>query len=234
MEGFSYRVRPPAANGEVELFVIDTEMLLSSRQILETAVAADGSGVLLDETDEPKPWTREQARRGPDLVAWLDESLASSTARWKIVIGHHPLWSTAGSKFAQAQALRELILPTLCRRADLYLAGHEHTLELHLDDCSQAAPGTGASPLLQVVSGAGAKQRPHHPEFSAWQQANNPQLETLYAKGMIWGFAYVDLHEDQIEVRLVSTPNDGSGRPVEEFTLVRPRRSGGTRGLESP
>ncbi len=234
MDGFSYRVQPPAGNGAVELFVIDTEMLIFRRQIQETAVAADGSGVLLDEPDAAKPWTLEQAARGPDIAAWLEEALASSTARWKIVMGHHPLWSTAGSKFAQAEVLRELILPTLCRHADLYLAGHEHTLELHRDDCTQATPGEKRAPLLQVVSGAGAKQRPSHPAFSEWQQARNPQLETLYARGMVWGFAHVELHDDRLEVRLVSTPNDGSGRPVEEIVLVEPRRSGNERGAKSP
>jgi 3',5'-cyclic AMP phosphodiesterase CpdA len=226
MDGFSYRAQPPVANGTVELFVIDTEMLLSRVQVPETAVAADGSGALLEELEAPKPWTRQQAAAGADGVAWLEAALASSTARWKIVMGHHPLWSTAGSKFAQAEALRRLILPVLCRHADLYLAGHEHTLELHRDDCSVATPDEGVAPLLQVVSGAGAKQRPHHPAFSAWQQANNPQLETLYAKGMVWGFAHVELLDDQLRVRVVSTPNDGSGQPVEEFTLLQPRRSG--------
>jgi hypothetical protein len=226
MDGFSYRAQPPVANGTVELFVIDTEMLLSRVQVPETAVAADGSGALLEELEAPKPWTRQQAAAGADGVASLEAALASSTARWKIVMGHHPLWSTAGSKFAQAEALRRLILPVLCRHADLYLAGHEHTLELHRDDCSVATPDEGVAPLLQVVSGAGAKQRPHHPAFSAWQQANNPQLETLYAKGMVWGFAHVELLDDQLRVRVVSTPNDGSGQPVEEFTLLQPRRSG--------
>ena len=224
MDGFSYRVRPAAANGAVELFVVDTEMLLSRVTVHETAIAADGRGVLLDELEEPKPWTRAQAARGPDPVAWLDEALATSKAPWKIVVGHHPLWSTAGGKFAQAEALRRLILPSLCRHADLYVAGHEHTLELHRDDCSTAAPGEGLPPLLQIVSGAGAKQRPSHPAFAAWQQARNPQLETLYARGMVWGFVHVELHGDRIDVRVVSTPNDGSGKPVEEFTLQQPRR----------
>jgi hypothetical protein len=234
MDGFSYRVQPPAGKGAVELFVIDTEMLIFPRRIQETAVAEDGSGVLLDELDAAKPWTLEQAARGPDIAAWLEEALASSTARWKIVVGHHPLWSTAGSKFAQAEVLRELILPTLCRHADLYLAGHEHTLELHRDDCSQATPGENRAPLLQIVSGAGAKQRPSHPAFSEWQQARNPQLETLYARGMVWGFAHVELDDDRLKVRLVSTPNDGSGRPVEEIVLAEPRRSGNERGANSP
>src|SRR5690606_41821644 len=75
------------------------------------------------------------------------------------------LWSSAGSKFEQARALRRLILPTLCRYADLYLAGHEHTLEVHTDDCSKATAQSDLEPLPQIVSGAAAKMRPINTAF---------------------------------------------------------------------
>ena len=52
------------------------------------------------------------------MAQWLEAALRESTARWKIVIGHHPIWSSAGSKFQQARMLRRLILPALCRYAD--------------------------------------------------------------------------------------------------------------------
>lgn len=224
MDGYNYRVRPASAGGQVELFVIDTELLLSRSEIRETSMSVDGRGTLLEEVDENGPWVRAQAEREPDIAAWLEQALASSDARWKIVVGHHPLWSSAGSKFAQAAELRRLILPTLCRYADLYLAGHEHTLELHVDDCSGAVPG--ATPLVEVVSGAGAKQRPVHGPFAARQQVENPQLSTLYARGMVWGFAHVEIRGDTAMIRLIATPDDASGVPVVDFTHSIPRRSG--------
>ncbi|MGE3665520.1 MAG: hypothetical protein AB7G51_02725, partial [Steroidobacteraceae bacterium] len=165
-----------------------------------------------------------------DRVAWLERALATSTARGKIVVGHHPLWSTAGSKFAQARALRSLILPTLCRYADMYLAGHEHTLEMHLDDCTRALPGAHVPPLLQVVSGAAAKQRPSNGAFAARQQAANPELRSLFSRGMVWGFAHVSIDGDRATARLLSTPDDAGGQPVEEFRYNVARRSqAGTR-----
>ena len=226
MDGYNYRVRPALAGGQVELFVIDTELLLSRSDIRETAMSVDGRGTLLDERDDTGPWVRARAEQGPDIAAWLEEALASSDARWKIVVGHHPLWSSAGSKFAQAAELRRLILPTLCRHADMYLAGHEHTLELHVDDCSDSLPGAGVPPLIGVVSGAGAKQRPVHAPFSARQQADHPQLQTLYARGMVWGFSHVEVEGDTATIRLISTPDDGSGVPVVDYTFTTRRRSG--------
>ncbi len=225
MNDYFYRVTPPGAEGLVELFVIDTELLLARLVIPETEVDWDGREILLAERDEPSPDTTRQTDAERQMAAWLEQALASSTARWKIVVGHHPLWSTAGSKFAQARALRGLILPALCRYADMYLAGHEHTLEMHLDDCSKALPGETVSPLLQVVSGAGAKQRPSNGAFAAKQQTGNPELRSLFSRGMVWGFAHISLDGDRATARLLSTPNDASGRPVEEFQYSVQRRS---------
>jgi len=226
MDGYNYRVRPASAGGQIELFVIDTELLLSRFDIRETSMSVDGRGSLLDELDGAGPWVRARAEQEPDIAVWLEQALASSDARWKIVVGHHPLWSSAGGKFAQAAELRRLILPALCRHADLYLAGHEHTLEMHADDCSSALPGSGVPPLVEVVSGAGAKQRPVHGPFSARQQIEHPELQTLYARGMVWGFAHVQVEGDTATIRLISTPDDASGRPVVDYTHVTRRRSG--------
>lgn len=234
MDGYFYRVVPPGLDGEVEIFVIDTELLLAHVPVPETEVDWDGSEILLPEYDDLSPGVARQSDAERAMATWLEQALASSTARWKIVMGHHPLWSTAGSKFAQARALRELILPTLCRHADLYLAGHEHTLEAHVDDCSKALPGAHVKPLLQVVSGAAAKQRPSNALFAAKQQLKNPELRSLYSRGMVWGFAHVTLESERATVRLISTPNDGSGRMIQEFEVVLARRSAGPSTSSQP
>lgn len=234
MDGYFYRVIPPGLEGEVELFVIDTELLLAQVPVPETEVDWDGSEIVLPEYDDLSPGVAQQSDAERGMAAWLEQALASSTARWKIVAGHHPLWSTAGSKFAQARALRALILPTLCRYADLYLAGHEHTLEAHLDDCSKALPGAHVKPLLQVVSGAAAKQRPSNALFAAKQQFNNPELRSLFSRGMVWGFAHVTLEDERATVRLISTPNDSGGRMAQEFEIILARRSAGPSTSQEP
>ena len=51
-------------------------------------------------------------------------------------------------------------MPMLCEFSDLYLAGHEHDLEAHQDDCQQynSANGKELKPLPIIVSGAAAKR----------------------------------------------------------------------------
>ena len=226
MDGLIYSVKPPAGHGDVEIFVLDTEVLLAGETVYEAELADDGSELPGTELDERPPWTRPQTERERNMVAWLEQSLRGSTARWKIVMAHHPLWSSAGSKFQEARVLRRLLLPTLCKYADLYLAGHEHTLELQEDDCSTAVPGARLAPLAQLVSGAASKQRPLNTAFMAHQARQNPQLETFYARGQVWGYMYLTLRPDEAEVRVFSTPNDGGGANVLETTRIFARRTG--------
>jgi len=223
MDGLFYRVVPPNARGLVELFIIDTTLLLATTAVREVAVAEDGSEQFLPESDENPKGALPLAAGEGQQAAWLAQALASSTARWKIVMGHHPLWSSGGTKSEQARVLRRMLLPALCKDADLYLSGHDHTLELHLDDCREA--GGAKKPLLQVVSGAGAKQRPVHQPFAARQVRDNPQLTSLWARGLVWGFVHLTVDEDQARVRVISTANDGGGIPVEEFVYDYPRRT---------
>ena len=227
MQGLFYRVVPPAAQGEVEIFAIDTEVLLAGTTVYEPALADDGSELPTNQIEAPEPWAVPQTEAERDMVAWLDAALASSTARWKIVIGHHPLWSTAGSKFEQAKALRRLILPVLCRRADLYLAGHEHTLEVHTDDCSAALPQQKVAALPTVVSGSASKMRPINSAFVRQQSKTYPQLQTLWTRGLVWGFAHLTFAGDRVTVRIVETPRDGSGVSQVTFEGSFARRTAG-------
>jgi hypothetical protein len=230
MDGLVYRVKPPAAHGTVEIFAIDTTVLLAANDVPEALLDDSGGEVESGDLDDVEPWMHPQSDLERNIPAWLEQALASSDARWKIVIGHHPLWSSAGSKFQQARVLRKLLLPTLCRYADMYVAGHDHTLEVHLDECDAAtgettsAP-TRTTPLLHVVSGAASKQRPLNRAFMAVQQRDNPQLQTLWARGLVWGFAHLTLERDAVTVRMLTVANDGDTAPTVAYTVRHPRRS---------
>ena len=105
-------------------------------------------------------------RSREDQALWLDEALAATTARWKIVTFHHPLFSNAGSR--DNPELRALWLPVLERHGvDLVLQGHDHTYSrggapargmpadagTETDERAAARVGT-----MFVVSVSGAKQ----------------------------------------------------------------------------
>jgi hypothetical protein len=60
----------------------------------------------------------------------------------------------------------------------------------------------------------------------AWRDREFPQQSTLYAAGLIWGFAELRLDQDTFEVTLLSTPNSGNGEPILEHAQTFERRSG--------
>ena len=62
-------------------------------------------------------------------LEWLRTALAASSAAWKVVIGHHPIYS--GSPFhGGTPELQHLVLPILLEHAvQAYFCGHEHDLQ---------------------------------------------------------------------------------------------------------
>ncbi len=79
---------------------------------------------------------------------WLRQRLAASRSTWKIVYGHHPIYSTG--HHGNTPALVRDLLPLLRGTVDFYLSGHDH-------DKESLQPIDGVHFL---VSGAAAETRP--------------------------------------------------------------------------
>lgn len=57
---------------------------------------------------------------------WLDEQLARSDAKWKILSMHHPIFSSGSDR--DTPELRDVLLPVIQKhKVDLVLQGHDHT-----------------------------------------------------------------------------------------------------------
>jgi acid phosphatase len=115
---------------KVQFFCLDTTPLDAER------TEETEEGVVLDSMDY-----RTQ-------IAWLDRQLQDSQARWKIVVGHHALYS--GGVHGDNNGLIALLEPLFRKHyVDLYLAGHDHHLEMK-------KPING---IHYVVSGGGGTHR---------------------------------------------------------------------------
>ena len=225
IDGPFYAATPPAGNDEIELFVIDTSMILATTDVREASLNNDGSEGSPGHIEEPGYFVDPMTAAERNQVQWLETELARSTARWKLVLGHHPLWSSAGSKYEEARTLRRLLMPALCRYADAYLAGHEHTLEIHTDNCETVLEDPAEQPLVQIISGAGAKQRPLHSSFMGHQDEQYPQHQTLFAEGLLWGFSHMQLDGDSATVIMLSVRNDDQSTTTPVFEYSFDRRS---------
>jgi tartrate-resistant acid phosphatase type 5 len=64
-------------------------------------------------------------------LQWLELVLSSSNAKWKMVIGHNPLYSGGSRRHSpRLKELRKLLQPVFIRyKVDVYMCGHEHHLE---------------------------------------------------------------------------------------------------------
>lgn len=114
---------------------------------------------------------------------WLSAELARSqrdrAVRWRVVYGHHPIYSYGSH--GDTEVLKRLLLPALRDRADFYLSGHDHDRQV-LD----AERG-----VTFVVSGAAAVRR---------NERRGPR--TLFAAST-YGFAHLDIRGRQAVLRLI-------------------------------
>lgn len=224
---YSYTMGEPG--NDIEFFVLDTNMLLSGQTFYEVPLNPDGSEgdlktALANGTAELEV---HEAHEGPvngedkAQLAWLKAGLANSTAKWKMVYGHHILWSIGGTKYSEGHVLRKLIMPTLCRYADAYIAGHEHDLELLTDDCSMYPEANSKAPLPLIISGAASKMRGKHTPFAQQQEKRYSQMKLLWSKSFVWGFARVEVdnQNDRFEVAYYTTPTTGAGEVLPEVTF---------------
>ena len=65
-----------------------------------------------------------------EQIRWLDEELSKSEARWKIVYGHYPPYGHHPVR-QDNETLIERLVPVLVKGGvDLYIAGHDHFLDM--------------------------------------------------------------------------------------------------------
>jgi Calcineurin-like phosphoesterase len=84
-------------------------------------------------------------------LAWLADVLAHSKEQWKLVFGHHPIFS-AGTVHGNTPELIARIKPLLEKyHAQVYFSGHDHDLQ-HLKE--------KGGDIDYILNGAGGEPRP--------------------------------------------------------------------------
>lgn len=112
---------------------------------------------------------------------WLDSVLANAKEQWKIVIAHHPIYSS-NPRHGNSETLIALLKPTLEKYGvQLYLSGHDHDLQ------HQRPKGN----VDYIVSGAGSQTR-----------RTAIHLDTKFTKD-ISGFAALSIRTDSLFLNFI-------------------------------
>jgi hypothetical protein len=127
-------------------------------------------------------------------LLWLTRELARSAAAWKVVYGHHPIYSEGQHEDNNLKI--EQLLPVLKDRADVYLAGHDHDMQ-HLKPEGR---------LHFFIAGSGGKLR-----------TIEPGPRSLFAKSAN-GFAVVEADARSLTVTFV----EADLTTPYTYTLMRP------------
>jgi tartrate-resistant acid phosphatase type 5 len=127
-------------------------------------------------------------------LQWLREALASSTAQWKVVYGHHPIYSAG--QHGDGRDLIARLLPVIKDRVDIFLAGHEHDLQ-HLK------PEGGVH--FFINGGGGARIRPI-----------TPNARSLFALSA-YGFAMLEADTEKLVIKYIGTDQ----RELYQYTITK-------------
>jgi len=96
------------------------------------------------------------ATRMVESISYISSTLSSSTATWKAVLTHYPIWS-AGAHGPFDLDLVNLLEPILLRyKPDFYLAGHDHCLQhLQVNGLDYYIVGSGSDAANNWVGQSG-------------------------------------------------------------------------------
>lgn len=115
-------------------------------------------------------------------ISWLEKELSSSNATWKVVFGHHPIYSS-GVYGTNSEFIKTFTPMFKKYGVQLYINGHEHNYER-----TRTIDGT-----TYLICGAGAGNRPVG--RSEWTEYSTSNLS----------FAAHDVYPDRIEISAIGT-----------------------------
>jgi tartrate-resistant acid phosphatase type 5 len=141
---------------------------------------------------------------GNGVTPFFRQSFAGSTKPWRIVIGHHPVISSGYHGYFPRKEVARMrsLLPALQEsHVDLFIAGHDHHVELI------------RGRLLHLISGAGSSPIPPIKLRTTTVFPDQIRLERI-------GFAVVEISAKAIRVRMY----DGAGKARTGWVEGRSRK----------
>jgi hypothetical protein len=177
------------AGGQVEVFFLDTTLFIPNQRGYR---------------EGHEGW---RINKGKQELKWLARSLAASRAPYKVVIGHHPLYSSGGNgKSSEGTRMQAALGPVLRGQGvALYVSGHDHHYE-------RFAPVDG---ITHIVSG-NAGGRPNR--YPLEDDKPLPGSQLIRAQPQLMTF---DVKPDGLHFRSI----DSTGAVLDQGVLAAAPRA---------
>ncbi|MDD2952906.1 MAG: metallophosphoesterase [Parabacteroides sp.] len=80
--------------------------------------------------DDPATYPDACRQDRDEQLRWIDKTLSGSDAKWKIVVGHHPVYAETPKDESERSDMRAYVEPLLNKYGvDMYLCGHIHNFQ---------------------------------------------------------------------------------------------------------
>ena len=113
----------------------------------------------------------------PEQIAWVEQELKASSSKWKIVVFHHPLYSS-GERHGSDVGLREVLEPLFVKYGvSVVLTGHDHFYE-------RVKPQKG---IVYFVVGSGGQLRTGNIDRGSGLTAKGFDTDLAFMAGEISG-----------------------------------------------
>jgi len=155
----------------------------------------DGESALIVFVDTPPliDKYRNESKAYPDAVRqdmqkqldWIESTLKNSTAKWKIVVGHHPIYAETSKDNQERLDLQNRLNPILQKnKADMYICGHIHNFQ-HIKPAGNN--------IDYLVNTSGSLSR----------KVKNPVEGTIFSSGET-GFTLCSVSNNQLSLYLIN------------------------------
>lgn len=206
---FDVRLGTPSGPSSVHLFVFDSDP------------GTPYSGYAADRTIPNRDGSPSAFTEIATQAHWLQQRLAASTARWKIVIFHHPPYNSApGAADAQFTYVR---WPFQEWGATAVITGHVHNYErLEMPDLGPDNEPDFSKPTIPyIINGAGGfiPENGFDPSFvvpGSQVRVSEYGAQLVTADENSINFLYYDIHGVLRDVRTIYS-DDADGAPQVEF-----------------
>lgn len=131
-----------------------------------------------------------------DEQNWLSSQLAQSTAPWKILAFHHPVYSNGSGHTPDEKQIYPMLKPIICGKIDMLLSGHDHFFS-HLRNSSENCG------YDQLVIGTGGKT------LYAISPVNSAPANVLFTE-QNFGLGYFSIKQNEITFQFIKSTSETS------------------------